>query len=194
MGARKLRLKNRENPKIVFSARVSSLPLSVKHWFFFYIQAIFHIRSSMLQRRINSVKLRILTGNDFKCHRNKIAWFGSLCNSIKLEIFNCTRTQRIKRSSIDPIIITRKKKRSTFRRENCPKTIGEQYFFRVLLHLFVTASKGCTIVMMKYYSLCSRSFPLNVINLVEGAKRDKSRMDSSTWRTKSLYLSNFTAS
>lgn len=78
--------------------------------FFFYIQAIFHIRSSMLQRRINSVKLRILTGNDFKCHRNKIAWFGSLCNSIirKLEIFNCTRTQRIKRSSIDPIIITRK--------------------------------------------------------------------------------------
>lgn len=108
MGARKLRLKNRENPKIVFSARVSSLPLSVKHWFFFYIQAIFHIRSSMLQRRINSVKLRILTGNDFKCHRNKIAWFGSLCNSIKLEIFNCTRTQRIKRSSIDPTIITRK--------------------------------------------------------------------------------------
>lgn len=108
MGARKLRLKNRENPKIVFSARVSSLPLSVKHWFFFYIRAIFHIRSSMLQRRINSVKLRILTGNDFKCHRNKIAWFGSLCNSIKVEIFNCTRTQRIKRSSIDPIIITRK--------------------------------------------------------------------------------------
>lgn len=108
MGARKLRLKNRENPKIVFSARVSSLPLSVKHWFFFYIRAIFHIRSSMLQRRINSVKLRILTGNDFKCHRNKIAWFGSFCNSIKLEIFNCTRTQRIKRSSIDPTIITRK--------------------------------------------------------------------------------------
>lgn len=77
-------------------------------FFFFYIQAIFHIRSSMLQRRINSVKLRILTGNDFKCHRNKIAWFGSLCNSIKVEIFNCTRTQRIKRSSIYPTIITRK--------------------------------------------------------------------------------------
>lgn len=43
MGARKLRLKNRENPKIVFSARVSSLPLSVKHWFFFFIYRLFSI-------------------------------------------------------------------------------------------------------------------------------------------------------
>lgn len=41
MGARKLRLKNRENPKIVFSARVSSLPLSVKHWFFFLYTGYF---------------------------------------------------------------------------------------------------------------------------------------------------------